>query len=192
MRILSKKFYNRDPIIVARELLGKILVRNINGKVISGRIVETEAYLGFNDEAAHSFIGKTNRNKSLFGPPGMAYIYRIHMQYCVNAVTNEIDDPGGVLIRALEPIEGIEEMKRNREKENLKDLTSGPGKLCKALNITLEQDGVDLKNKKSPIYIVEDNYKSSEIVSSKRIGISKAAEHEWRFYIKGNGFISKK
>lgn len=192
MTLLKRDFFNRNPLEVAPELLGKILVRKVENNIISGRIVEVEAYLGFIDEAAHSFIGKTKRNNSLFGEPGCAYVHRIHMQHCLDVVTCEVDDPGSVLIRALEPIEGIEIMKIFRDKDNLKDLTNGPGKLCQALNITKSLDGIDMKDSSSELYLIDDGYKSGKIKKSKRIGISKAKEHEWRVYIENNNFISKK
>ncbi|HTK03206.1 MAG TPA: DNA-3-methyladenine glycosylase [Alphaproteobacteria bacterium] len=192
-KILTSDFYNRNPLLVAPDLLGKILVRNFDGKIISGRIVETEAYLAFNDEASHSFVGKTERNKSLFGKPGTAYVHSIHMQNCIDVVTEGVNIPSSVLIRALEPLEAIEIMKSLRGKENLKDLTTGPGKLCKALAITKGFNGYDL-TKLGDLYIIDDNYSVSEkdIIKVKRIGISKATENEYRFYLKDSQFISKK
>jgi len=186
MKILTKSFYNRSALEVASELLGKILVHKFNNQIISGRIVEVEAYLADLDEAAHSFKGETNRTKSLFSRPGIAYIYSIHQQVCFDVVCTT---PTSVLIRALEPIEGIKLMKQNRGKENLRDLTSGPGKLCKALGITKAHDGIDLVG--SEIYIIDDGFKADEIIKSKRIGISKAQHHEFRFSIKSD-FLSKK
>jgi len=158
----------------------------LNGQILSGRIIEVEAYLAFEDEAAHSFKGETKRTKSLFSEPGIAYIYSIHQQVCFDVVCTT---PTSVLVRSLEPIEGIELMKELRGKVNLKDLTSGPGKLCKALGITKQHDGIDLVN--SEIYIVDDGFKSTEIIKSKRIGISKAQHHEYRFSIESE-FLSKK
>lgn len=187
--ILSKQFHNRSALVAAPELLGKILVHNVNGQIISGRIVEVEAYLANEDEAAHAFKGETKRTKSLFQEPGIAYIYSIHQQVCLDVV-NKV--PTSVLIRALEPLEGIELMKVNRGKENLKDLTTGPGKLCKALGITKSLDGISLYSEHSQLTIQDDGFDNFEIVKTKRVGISKAKDFEYRFYIKGNPYISKK
>lgn len=190
MKILSAEFYNRPSDIVAKELLGKILVRNLENVRISGRIVEVEAYLPFVDEAAHSFKGKTKRNQSLFKAAGHAYVHSIHTQNCLDVVTDKVDIPGSVLIRALEPIDGIEKMKEFRNKENLYDLTSGPGKLTKALNITKELDGVDLIASQA-LFIVDDGFVAKDIFSGERIGISKAKDKQLRFYLKGNNFVSR-
>lgn len=192
MKILQRNFYKRDPLLIASELLGKILVRNMNGSILSGRIIEVEAYLAFVDEAAHSFKGETTRTKSLFGEAGHTYIYSIHMQNCMDIVLSEPGTPNSVLIRAIEPIEGIELMKEFRNKENLKDLTSGPGKLCQALNITKQLDGVDITKKTSPIYIIDDEFSTKEIIKTKRVGISKAKEFDYRFYLKDSPYISRK
>ncbi|MEP7103379.1 MAG: DNA-3-methyladenine glycosylase [Candidatus Dojkabacteria bacterium] len=198
MQILNQSFYNRNAIRLAPELLGKVLVRNLNGQIISGRIVEVEAYLANQDEAAHAFKGETKRNKSLFSKPGNSYIYSIHTHFCLDVVA---EVPTSVLIRALEPIDGIDKMKelRNLSAEALakadeKSLTSGPGKLCKALGITKELDGIDLTSEKSEIYIMDDGFKlpESKIIKTKRVGISKAKEFDYRFYIKENKFVSRK
>lgn len=192
MKILPYSFYNRDSALVGVELLGKILVRNLGGLILSGRIVEVEAYLPFTDPAAHSYRGKTKRTESLFKDAGSVYVYQIHMQHCMDVVTDTIDIPGSVLIRAIEPIEGIEKMKEFRGKEKLTDLTSGPGKLCKALNITKELDGVNMLQENSPLYIIDDGSKvSSGVIKGPRIGISKAVEHELRFFVKDSKYISR-
>jgi DNA-3-methyladenine glycosylase len=190
MKRLSKNFFNREPTDVAKDLLGKILVRNLNGSIISGRIVETEAYLAFKDEAAHSFRGKTKRTESLFKDAGHLYVYSIHMQNCMDIVCNSIDVPDSVLIRALEPIEGIDLMKSFRNKEHIKDLTTGPGKLCKALDISRQLDGINICEPSSIVYVLDDNYKPSKIIQKSRVGVTKAKEMELRFYIKGNPFVS--
>ena len=192
MKVLTRAFYSRSPLDVAPELLGKILVRRLNGQTLSGRIVETEAYLAADDAAAHSAKGRTKSNASLFLPAGHAYVHTIHMQHCLDVVTETIDVPGSVLIRAIEPISGIEQMQKLRGKEHLRDLTSGPGKLCQSLAITRELDGIDITEGDSPIMIVDDGSALSEITRSGRIGISKATEYDYRFYIAGNPFISKK
>ncbi|WKZ29696.1 MAG: DNA-3-methyladenine glycosylase [Candidatus Dojkabacteria bacterium] len=192
--ILTQKFYERSPLKVAPEILGKVLVRNISGQIISGRIVEVEAYIAFIDEAAHSFRGKTKANYPLFGKAGVAYVHSIHMQQCLDIVTEVEDVPGSVLIRALEPLEGIELMKQHRGKENLKDLTTGPGKLCKALSITKEFNGVDVTNKESGLYFLDDGVSipPKDLVVTKRIGLSKAADFEYRFCIKTSSYLSKR
>lgn len=191
MKALSQDFYNRSPLLVAPDLLGKILVRNLNDQIISGRIVEVEAYLSDKDEASHAFKGLTKRNASLFKSAGHTYIYSIHQQNCLDLVTEKENVPTSVLIRALEPIEGIALMQKFRKKENLKDLASGPGKLCQALQITKVLDGIDVTSKNSEIYLIDDGYNPQEIVTGPRIGISKAKENEYRFFIKGNKYVSK-
>lgn len=192
MKILTPEFYNRSPLIVARELLGKVLIRNLNGHSISGRIVEVEAYLSANDEAAHSFRGRTKRNASLFKSAGHAYVHAIHTHNCLDIVTDEIDVPSSVLIRSLEPLEGIEQMKVLRKKESKLDLTSGPGKLTQALKITKDFDGIDVTDSRSLLFIIDDGFVTQKITIGKRIGISKARDAEYRFHFSGNPYISKK
>ncbi|MDQ6985912.1 MAG: DNA-3-methyladenine glycosylase [Candidatus Dojkabacteria bacterium] len=189
MIILENTFFNRDATLVAKDLLGKLLVRKLGERIISGVIVETEAYLGANDPAAHSFIGKTERTKVLFGPAGYAYIHSMHGQNLLDITCSEINDPVSVLIRALEPIEVIDLMQKFRSKEKLKDLTTGPGKLCKAMDIDKSFYGLDLTNKDSTLFIVE-NDSEYEVMESERIGISKGKEHILRFFIKRNKFVS--
>lgn len=178
---------------VAKKLLGKILVRNIKDKILSGKIVETEAYLDENDLASHSAVGITERNKVMFGEAGLAYVYFTYgMHYCFNVVTGEEGKGSAVLIRALEPIDGIELMKKFRHKEDIHILTNGPAKLCQALKIDKKLNGIDLK-KSNEIYIAEPDVKENfEIVVSKRIGIEKSKDLPLRFYIKENKFVSKK
>lgn len=201
MNKLNKSFYERDAIVVAKELIGKYLVHNYNGRKLVGKIVETEAYMGAKDKAAHSYnYRRTKRNEVMYGPAGHTYIYLIYgMYYCFNIVTNNSDNPQGVLIRALEPIAGIEEMAYNRYKQPLSalkkaevyNLTSGPGKLTQALQITKEHYGTNLLSDK--IYVLNSNDKY-EIKTSPRINIDYAEEaihYPWRFYIKGNNFVSK-
>lgn len=190
--VIIKDFYNRNPLVVAREILGKILVREINNQIVSGRIVEVEAYLASEDEASHSFKGMTKRNISLYKEAGHAYIHSIHRQNCIDIVTEAEGIPTSVLIRSLEPLVGIEIMKINRNKENLKDLTNGPGKLTQALQINKDFDGIDITNINSPLYLKDDNFYPENIISTKRIGISKNIDKNFRFYIKGNLFVSKK
>ena len=191
MKLLSRSFYNRDSVIVAKELLGKIVMRSIDGHVLSGMIVETEAYK-YGDKASHCYSRKTKRNEALFGPPGHAYIYMIHNKYCFNTVAHDSETPaGGVLIRALQPLQGIELMQKNRNIDTLHALTNGPGKLTQALEITKKLYGVDI-TKKGPLYIIEKETESFEIVTTTRIGISQEKEKKWRFYIANNSWVSKK
>lgn len=192
MKQLPRTFFARDAITVARDLLGKILQRSINGKVISGRIVEVESYLGESDEAAHAFSGKTKRNQSLYLDAGHAYVHSIHMQNCLDIVAESAGVPASVLIRALEPLTGIERMRANRHRDALRDLTSGPGKLCQALAIDKSLDGIDICTTDSVMQVLDDGYKVTQIVQSTRVGISKAAEHEYRFYVADSIFVSKK
>ncbi|MGB9663887.1 MAG: DNA-3-methyladenine glycosylase [Ignavibacteria bacterium] len=178
---------------IAKKLLGKILVRNFKGKVLSGKIVETEAYLDENDLASHSAVGITERNKVMFGKAGLAYVYFTYgMHYCFNVVTGEEGKGSAVLIRALEPIEGIELMKKFRQKEDIQILTNGPAKLCQALKIDKKLNGVDLRTS-NEIYIAEPFLKENfEIAVSLRIGIEKSKDLPLRFYIKENKFVSRK
>jgi DNA-3-methyladenine glycosylase len=193
-------FYARSTKLVARDLLGKTLVRliyNTSGNVerISGRIVETEAYGFKNDAASHAYGGLTSRNAAMFGQVGRAYIYFTYgIQYCVNvsARSNELD-AGAVLIRALQPLEGIEVMKSFRKNDNHLSLTSGPGKLSQALNVTKLLNGEDMTNPESRLHI-EDGLNPLAIVTTKRIGINQALDKKWRFVIADatrEGYLSK-
>lgn len=198
MQILTRAFFQRSPEIVAPELLGKILVRRLpDGEQLSGVIVETEAYLAENDAAAHAARGKTLATQSLYLDGGHAYIHRIHMQHCLDAVCQTEGVAGSVLILALQPLSGIEQMQRVRGKLALTDLTSGPGKLCQALQIDKSLDGIDLTDQESPISIWEftpDEPEYSqvlEVVVSGRVGITKDTDHQLRFQIKANPYASR-
>ena len=195
---LTQDFYKRNVLKVANDLLGKFFVVNNNGKLLSGKIVEVEAYDGAIDEAAHTFKGKTKSNEIMFEEGGLIYVYFTYgMHHCVNVVTGKQNERTAVLIRAIEPTIGIDEMGLNRfgkkeisEKQKL-NLTNGPGKLCMALGINKSHNGISLF--KDEFYIL-DNAKinKNKIVTTTRIGISKSKELPWRFYIKDNPFISKK
>jgi DNA-3-methyladenine glycosylase len=195
--ILPGTFYEQDTLVVARQLLGCFLVRLEENGTVIGRIVEDEAYTA-HDRAAHSFIGKTKRNKVLFGPAGHAYVFFIYgMHYCFNAVTGSEGTGEAVLIRALEPVEGIELMRFRRKTDRLFDLCSGPGKLTRAFHITMDHNGVSLTE--SPLQIWSGDSirgytppSGREIVQTTRIGISKSADLPFRFYIQGSRFVSKK
>lgn len=192
-RRLNFKFFKGSTEEVAQKLLGKMLVRNYNGKILAGKIVETEAYLDENDLASHSAVGLTERNKVMFGEAGLAYVYFTYgMHYCFNVVTGEEGKGSAVLIRALEPIDGIDLMKKFRGKDDIHILTNGPAKLCQALKINKKLNGVDLKSS-SEIFIAEPNSKENfEIITTTRIGIEKSKDLPLRFYIKENKFVSKK
>ena len=194
---LPRDFYDRDPREVSRELLGKVLVRRSRKKLLAGRIVEVEAYLGEDDPAAHSAAGRTARNSVLFGPPGYAYVYFIYgNHYCLNVSCLPDGIAGGILFRALEPLEGIEEMARLREvsvdkPSDLRKLTTGPGRLAEAFGITRERDNEkDLTDASSDLFIAQDPYRPDRILVTPRIGINKAAERPLRYIIAGNRFVS--
>jgi DNA-3-methyladenine glycosylase len=191
-KVLQREFYNRDPITVAKELLGKVLVRETPEGVTAGVIVETEVYLAQGDPANHAFRGMTSRNKSMFGPPGHAYVYRIHQVCCLNVVTEPEGVPSAVLIRALMPIEGIEMM---RERLGRFDSlpTTGPGKLCKAMAIDLSLDGWDLTLGEQ-LWVVEGNepveFAESDIAVTTRIGVTAAKDLPLRFFLKRQPFVN--
>lgn len=201
---LPRTFFARDPRRVARDLLGKILIRNATDSSprLAARIVEVEAYLGSDDAAAHSASGKTPRNAVLFGPPGYAYVYFIYgNHYCLNVSCEPDGQAGGVLFRALEPLEGIDAMARVRNvtirrerdlaRKDLPKLTSGPGRLSQAFGVTRARDnGRDLTSPESSLWIADDSTRSRAIQTTPRIGIRKAADHPLRYLLKGNAFVS--
>lgn len=182
---------SQDASAAAQALLGQLLVRNYRGKKLVGEIVEVEAYHQ-NDPSAHSYRGQTKRTEVLFGPAGFAYIYFTYgMHYCMNVSTGEAGEGSAVLIRALEPLEGLEVMKRNRKISDQHNLTSGPAKLAQALVIDKNLYGHDLTQ--PPLQLQESTpVKPSQIVSAKRIGISKAVDELQRFYIKDNAYVSQR
>ncbi len=194
---LKRNFYTRDLQIVAKELLGKILVKKDGKAILSGKIVEVEAYDGDIDEASHAFTGKTERTKIMFNEGGYFYVYFTYgAHYCCNVVTGKKGRGTAVLIRAIEPVEGISLMSKNRfgnmidEKDKIK-LTNGPGKVCKAFGISKEHYGVDLTGEN--IFILNmPKIKDDEIVITKRVGIKKSMDLAWRYYIKNNPYVSKK
>lgn len=189
MSCLKSSFYARSTELVAESLLGKTLVRlisNASSKLerLSGMIVETEAYGFKNDPASHAYRGLTSRNAAMYGEVGRAYVYFIYgSQYCVNvsARSNELG-AGAVLIRALQPLEGIDIMKSLRKTDHFLSLTSGPGKLTQALSITNVLNGEDMTDSKSRLHI-EEGVNPVAIVTTKRIGISQAVDKKWRFII---------
>jgi DNA-3-methyladenine glycosylase len=197
IRALDRAFFSRDPRRVARELLGKVVVRRHSGALLTARIVEVEAYLGEQDPAAHSAAGNTARTAVLFGPPGHAYVYFIYgNHYCLNVSCEPEGQAGSVLVRALEPLSGVEEMAKARGIEihspkDLLRLTSGPGRLAQAFSITRVRDnGCDLTSGDSNLWIGEDGYRARGIRLTPRIGITKAAEKALRYLLVGNVFVS--
>ncbi len=194
---LQRNFYTRDVTIVALQLLGKILVKVEKNKILAGKIVEVEAYDGDVDEASHSFKGKTRRNEVMFREGGHFYVYFTYgVHHCCNVVTGKEGHGAAVLIRAIEPLAGIETMayrrfgKRKVEEKQLRNLTNGPGKICQAFAFDRTHSGLDLTGDK--VYIIDASLlKKSEIGVSKRIGISKSTELPWRFFIKGSKFLSR-
>jgi len=187
---LNRLFYSRNTEDVAKDLLGKILVHKVKEGTFKGKIVETEAYFGNKDPASHACRKKTKRNFLMFEIPGKAYVYFCYGNHWLfNIVAKENEKPGAVLIRALEPLDGIELMKKRRKTNEIKNLTNGPGKLTNAFMINKDQNGLDLT--KSNLFLENSNEKF-EIVKAKRIGISKGKEKLLRFYIKDNEFVSRK
>ena len=202
-RLLKPDFFNRDPRRVARALLGKVLIRKTPAGIRAGRIVETEAYLGRGDAAAHAAAGRTARNAVLFGPPGHAYVYFIYgKHYCLNVSCLPDRVPGGVLFRALEPVAGIGQMARARGIELakksalnsisfLKKISSGPGRMTEALEITRKRDnGKSLVSARSDLRIADDGYRVRRVTVTPRIGIVKSAERPLRYFIAGSPFVS--
>jgi len=186
--VLNRDFYARPAVEVARNCLGKILV---HGRT-AGRIVETEAYLGVDDRAAHAWRGMTDRTRVIFGPPGHAYVYFIYGMYeCLNFVAEPVGQAGCVLIRALEPVSGIATMQRRRPAaKRVEDLASGPGKLTLALGITRKQNGADLTTSALQVRGLRDE-PTVEIATTPRIGITHCADWPLRFFIAGNRFVSR-
>jgi len=195
---LSRKFYSRKTGIVAKELLGKTLVHKTDEGIISGKIVETEAYLGQKDPGSHAYGRITERNRIMFGPAGKAYVYLVYgNHYCFNVVTEKDGEAGAVLIRALEPQEGIKLMKKHRRIDGpLACLSNGPGKLTKALGITGSMNGLDLTGKRLFISQIASRKKKSpskdfSIIATGRIGIKKGKNLPYRYYIEGSKFVSR-
>ena len=190
-RVVDRAFYARDPRVVAPALLNKI--RGV-GDGRAGRIVETEAYAGAEDAAAHTFRGKTARNATMFGPPGHMYVYFTYgMHYCCNAVCGEVDEGVGVLIRALEPLAGVARMRDARPRARRDaDLANGPGKVTQALGIDRRHDGADLVEGDQGILVLDDGTPPPrKPVATPRIGIRHAAEHPWRWHVPAHPHVSK-
>ncbi|WP_051314963.1 DNA-3-methyladenine glycosylase [Alteribacter aurantiacus] len=191
---VKKEFFHQPTIELAKQLLGTVLVKETKEGVAAGRIVETEAYLGPDDRAAHSFKGRrTKRTEAMFHEPGTVYTYVMHTHCLVNVVSGKVDMPEAVLIRAVEPVYGKDLMyERRGEKKRLYDLTSGPGKLTKALGIT--RDDYGRRFYEQPIYIAADTRHDFDISVGPRVGIDNSGEardYPWRFWVKDNPFVSK-
>ena len=190
-RVVERAFYARDPRVVAPALLNKILVV---GDGRAGRIVEVEAYAGAEDPAAHTFRGRTDRNATMFGPPGHMYVYFTYgLHYCCNAVCGEVDEGVGVLIRALEPLAGIERMREARPRARRDaDLCNGPGKVTQALGIDRRHDGADLVEGDQGTQIIDDGTAPPrQPIATPRIGIRHAAELAWRWPVRAHPHVSK-
>ena len=189
---LPAAFYARPTSVVARRLLGQILISDVNGRRVAGRIVETEAYVGPDDPACHGYRARrTRRNASLFGPPGTAYVYFTYgMHWCLNAVTEAVGFPAAVLLRALEPLTGLATMRRRRGDVPDRALCSGPAKLCEALGVTGRLDGTSLQ--RGVLRIVRDPSRQRRaIIVTPRVGISRAADWPLRFLIAGSPWVSR-
>lgn len=197
---LSREFFNRDAVTVARELLGKLLIRRQERKLLAGRIVEDEAYLGGDDPAAHAYAGQTARNFVLFGPPGHAYVYFVYgNHYCLNVSCMSDGRGEGVLFRAMEPVFNEQAMARARGLDlsrlvsvsQLRLISSGPGRMSQALGITRERDNnKDLTSRASDLWLADDGFRPAVIVATPRIGITKAVERPLRFSVAHNPYVS--
>jgi len=195
---LTQLFYRRDVLNVARDLVGKIIVKKVENKLYSAKIVEVEAYRGIDDMSAHSYIGITERNKVMFEPGGLLYVYFTYgMYYCCNVVTGLEGEGDAVLIRAAEPLKGLQYFSSNRfgktdysEKDKI-NMLNGPGKFCMAFGINKNDNGTNLTG--NQIYILDSEKIEDEFITvNTRIGIKKSKELKWRFYLKNNQYVSKK
>ena len=195
MKPLGRSFYERNTQVVAFELIGKILTLIQDGVVLSGKIVETEAYFGAEDPASHAYRGVTPRNRVMFGPAGFSYVYFTYgSHHCLNIVTERADVAGAVLIRAVEPLSGVLAMRKRRSRAGDEELTNGPGKLTQAFGITREHSGTDLTE--GPFCVVDEvgaglkPVPTLHIQVTSRIGISRAKKLPLRFYLEDNLFVS--
>ncbi|AIF83622.1 DNA-3-methyladenine glycosylase [Candidatus Nitrososphaera evergladensis SR1] len=197
MLTLARSFYQRPTTEVARDLIGKVLVRRLDddggrSNRLSGIIVETEAYGHAEDPASHACRGMTERNRVMFGEAGMAYVYFTYgNHHCINVSARNGAPAGAVLIRSIEPVDGIKEMRRRRGLDDPYLLTTGPGRLAQAMNITRRQNGVDMTDPESEITI-EDGPARETVMATARIGISKATDVQWRFVDPASAFLSRK
>ena len=191
-RRLPRSFFARPSPEVGPDLLGRILVRRLgDGRLLSARIVETEAYQE-DDPASHSYRGRTNRTEVMFGPPGHLYVYFTYgMHHCMNVVTGSDGEGSAVLLRAAEPLQGVEEMARRRGTDHPRALCSGPGRLCQALGIARQENGLDLM-RGHELWLLEGTpVPPSGIDIGSRVGIRSGTEHPWRFSVHGDRFVSR-
>ena len=193
---MSRDFFARDTLAVARELLGQRLVRVLDGARLSGRVVEVEAYVGEDDQASHASCGPTRRNAPMYGPPGHAYVYLIYgMHNCLNVVSDREGYPAAILIRALEPLEGIDEMRARRGGRPDLPLTSGPARLCQALGVDRRFDGSDLCAPDALLFLEEDAVvPDGSVATGPRVGVrgdQAALTSPWRFYVRDNPHVSR-
>lgn len=187
---MEQDFFARDPATVAQELLGCHLVHETAGTVLRGRIVETEAYYGSDDPASHAFNGETERNTVMFGPSGRSYVYICYgIHRMLNVTTRDDGVPGAILLRAVEPVDGIAQMRESRGIDNRQQLCNGPGKVCEAFGVTTNHTGTDLA---AGTLRIEHGELSEDIIRTPRIGISQGQEMELRFYEAGNRFVSRR
>lgn len=191
MKILSRDFYERRPDHVAKNLLGKTLVRKLNNELLCGTIVETEAYFGQNDPASRAHMGRKSYNQLMFLDAGKTFIYMVHANWLLNIVAHAKGGVGAVLIRAMEPLQGTESMLKNRKVENIRYLSNGPGKLTQALAVTKDLNGIDVTRRNNQLMIKDERRESFRIGSSHRIGVRLDLRSELRFFIRGNKFVSK-
>jgi DNA-3-methyladenine glycosylase len=188
-KIPSRSFYQRHPSVVARQLLGKVLVRRLDGRILSGRIVEAEAYSS-DDPASHAFRGRTESNRALYGEPGRAYVYFTYgMHFCLNVVAHRGQPAGGVLIRALEPLEGIDQMMKRRRTDVARNLARGPGNVTRALGIDMRFYGADL-TRRGALFILDAGSIRGPALRTSRIGVRAGKEKLWRFVIKDSPYAS--
>lgn len=189
-RVLTESFYSGDTAEVARALLGKILVRRLGDECLEGVIVETEAYYGLDDPASRAFHGRKEYNAVMFGEPGRLFVYNVHRYWMLNFVAHEPGGVGGILIRAVEPTKAIETMRVNRPVKDIRQLTSGPGKLTLALAVDKSLNGCPVTDEPCPVHVRESEI-DVEVTTSHRIGVTKDLPEKLRFYIKGNRFVSR-
>ena len=189
-RALTKRFYTRDTAEVARDLLGKTLVRRLGGESLEGLIVETEAYYGEDDPASRAHGGRKRYNAVMFEEPGRLFIYNVHRYWMLNFVAHEPGKVGGVLIRALEPVKGVEAMMLNRPVEDFRELTSGPGKLTLALEVDKSLNGCSATELDCPVHVLDNRF-VFEVKESHRVGVKADLPRKLRFYIDGNRFVSR-
>jgi len=189
---LPREFYERHAVEVAPELLGKLLIRETAEGLVSGWIIEAEAYLAADDPACHAARGKTRKNASMFGPPGHAYVYPIHARYCFNVVTEPEGVPSAVLVRAVEPVAGVELMQARRRQARLRELAGGPAKLCEAFGIDRRLDGWDM-TQGCQLWIAADGGSAvieASIGRSPRIGVTSAEHLPLRFFVRSHALVS--